>query len=288
MAQLIPTNVSPSKRAAVAPAARRAVTGLFLVCLGLSAMRDAGATQWPAGAGWLDAALVLTATAATLLSLARELPVQNVLLSATLIAGVGAFGQVMSGLSGFPSGPIVYSPAAGPRLLDILPWWIPLVWVVALLNARGTARLVLRRRQPDRYYGFEVLGLTLILTLVLDLGLAPFAVRVREYWAWPAAGPDGGWYGTPFAWIAGRILTALVTLLIVTPFLINKSPAPRPPAFHPLLIWVLVSSVFLAAAIAHGFRAAALPGLLVTLAVVALAWPPRSWVKGASRPRPDG
>src|SRR5438552_9547966 len=60
-------------------------------------------------AHWPDGLLVVLATAATLGSLARRLPAQNVLLAAVIIAIIGGGLETLGALTGIPFGPYTYS-----------------------------------------------------------------------------------------------------------------------------------------------------------------------------------
>jgi len=69
--------------------------------------------------------------------------------------------------------------------------------VVTILNSRGVARLILRPWRKTRRYGFWLIGLTAALALVFDLGLEPFATRVKSYWLWSPTKLGLSWYGAP-------------------------------------------------------------------------------------------
>ena len=86
------------------------------------------------------------------------------------------------------AGSFITEPAAmsicailiGRQLFDPLPWTIPMIWLVALLASRGTARLVLRPWRNTPNYGYWLIGTAALLVVVLDLGLEPFAVQVHR------------------------------------------------------------------------------------------------------------
>src|ERR1051326_7842663 len=122
---------------------------------------------------------------------------------------------------------------------------------------RGVGRLILRPWRKTRSYGFLLMGLTVALIVLFDLGLEPFATQVKKFWFWAPTRAGIYWYSTPwvnfFAW-AG---TGLLILAFATPTLINKKPVSQPPDFHPLIIWLLVSLLFATGAIANRLWAAA-------------------------------
>jgi uncharacterized membrane protein len=80
-----------------------------------------------------------------------------------------------------PFGPIAYSEAFGEKLFTVLPWPVPFLWIVVVVNGRGVARLIMRPWRKTNYYGFWVIGLTCVLAVLLDLSLEPFA-SARHYW----------------------------------------------------------------------------------------------------------
>lgn len=200
----------------------------------------------PGKPGWPEAVLVLAATAATLTSLSRQLPGQNVLLAAIVIAFIGGVVHGVGAATGIPFGPFTYTDAAGPRIFDTLAWPIPLVWIVAVLNSRGVARMMLRPWRKLPTYGFWLIGITAALTVLFDAALEPFAVVVKRYWLWSATKLPFAWYGVPLTNFLGWLVTVLLMLAFVTPVLIDKRPRPikRPADYHPLVVWLLAMGLF--------------------------------------------
>src|SRR5882724_2473009 len=100
--------------------------------------------HFSASSNCLEFALLLLATASTIFALERQLPLQNVLLAASVIAIVGGGISALGAISGVPFGAFTFGAAAGPEIFNTLPWAMPLLWIVAVLNSRGVARLILR------------------------------------------------------------------------------------------------------------------------------------------------
>jgi len=134
--------------------------------------------------GWPEAFLAITALLTTLVSLSRQLPAQNVLLVAVIIAAVAGTVQSIGALTGIPFGPYLYTDAARPKFFNVLPWAVPLAWIIILLNARGVARLILRPWRKSRLYGFRLIGVTAALAVMFDLGWEPYATQVKHFWLW--------------------------------------------------------------------------------------------------------
>jgi putative membrane protein len=188
-----------------------------------------------------QALLLILALITTLLVLARTLPWQNVMAAALLIGLVSGIIQTIGLKTGMPFGRYFYASYFGPRLFHLLPWPVPCLWIVALLNSRGVARLLLRpwRNRPNP--GLRVIALTCLLVVIFDAGLEPFAARLNYYWTWPISGTALAWYGAPWTNFAGWAFTALLTLVIAAPLLIDKKPRTDPsPDYYPLLLWVIL------------------------------------------------
>ena len=218
---------------------------------------------------WLDGALILLAAAATLLGQAQRLPLQNVVLAAGICGAIGGTVQAVGAATGVPFGSFAYTSKAGPLAFGHVPWLLPLLWVVVILNGRSVARLVFRPWRKTRTYGFKVIGLTCLLALAFALGLEPYASKLNGYWLWQVGQGHWRWYGAPWVCFLAWLLTALLILAFATPFLINKKPVKSPPFFQPLIIW-LTFNLLLASGLAAGRLYLALWLILGTIVVTVL------------------
>jgi uncharacterized membrane protein len=188
---------------------------------------------------WPEAILLLLATISTLAALARQLPSQNVFLAAGIIAGIGGAAHLLGAKSGIPFGSFLFGSEIGQKLFNTLPWTMPLLWIVAVLNSRGVARLVLRPWRKTRAYGFWLIGLTALFTLLFDCALEPFAAHAKHYWIWTASNFSLTPSGAPLANSVGWFLITVLMLAFATPVLINKQLSKRSaPDFHPLAVWL--------------------------------------------------
>ena len=226
----------------------------------------------------LEALLVFLATITTLFSLSRHLPGQNVLLAAAVIAAIGGAVHLLDIKTSIPFGPLIYSRDLGPRFFHALPWVIPFVWMLAVLNSRGAARLILRPWRKTRAYGWWVIGLTVILSVLLDLGWEVFGAQVKHYWFWSETKFPVTWHGTPLVNFLGWIVTLLLILAFVTPALINKKPGSKsPPDYHPLVVWLLLNLLFLTGAAVHQLWSAVIVTAISSVIVTAFALRGARW-----------
>src|SRR5579863_8091620 len=90
----------------------------------------------------LPAVLILFASVTSLLMLARNLPAQNVLAVAAIVAMISGVIEGVGAKFGTPFGQFIYGVEDGPKLFRLLPWFVPLIWIVIVINARGVARLI--------------------------------------------------------------------------------------------------------------------------------------------------
>lgn len=221
-------------------------------------------------ANWPVAVLLLLVTAGTLVALARQLPAQNVLLAALVIAFIGGIAHSVGVKSGIPFGPFMFEPDAGQKIFGTLPWSLPLLWVAAVLNSRGVARLILRPWRKIHAYGFWLIGLTALLTMLFDCALEPFAAHSKHYWIWMTNSfsmtPQSG----PVSNSVGWLVVTLLILAFATPAMINKQLSKRSaPDFQPPVVWLGAIVLFAAGAVMHGFWLAAAVDVVI-LTVVAI------------------
>jgi putative membrane protein len=240
--------------------------------------------ELPAGWRWVEGVVFVLAAGTCLVGLARRLPAQNVVSVGLVIAGLGAMGGLVGAKTGLPFGTFEFTDAFGPKLLGLLVWPVPFLWIVVLLSCRGVAKNVLRPFRRNRQYGTWVLGVSALLAMLLDFSLEPFAVEVKRWWTWKAGVQPVDWYGAPWlnfaAWLG---LTAAFTAFS-TPWLLMKRPVPHPPDFHPLVVWLSLQAVFASGCAMRGLWPPVALSVIVCAVVGVLAW--RGERQPAPLPRP--
>jgi uncharacterized membrane protein len=215
----------------------------FLVCFAVDwvalLLGVSFSEQWR----WLEGLFWLLAAATSLVGIARRLPAQNVLVVATFIAAISLTILVVGEKTRIPFGPRVYSDGLGGKIFGV-PWPMPFLWLVVVVNSRGLARLLLRPWRKTTYYGFWVIGQAGLLAVLFDTGLEPFATSARHYWIWETHVHVPSWYSAPWVNFLGWFVTTLGILAFTTPWLINKQPIKQPTDYHPLVLWLLLNVYF--------------------------------------------
>jgi uncharacterized membrane protein len=186
----------------------------------------------------LDATLIALAAIASVGALARQLPLQNVLLAAALTAIIGTVAHGISLRLGIPFGPIIFNRGAGPELFNLIPWTIPFLWIAAIFISRGVARMILRPWRKLRNYGFWLIGVTAALAVAFDFALEPFA-KSKHWWRWMPTKFSATWFGAPLINFLSWAFVTLLILAFATPALIKKQPGnTRALDWQPLFLWL--------------------------------------------------
>jgi putative membrane protein len=203
----------------------------------------------------LDGLLIVLAAGASVVGHDRQLPLQNALSAALICAAVGGLAHGLSAQRdlALPFGPVLFNPAAGWKILNFVPWTIPLLWIIALFNARGLARLILRPWRKIKTYGFWLIGLTAVLAMAFDLALEPYAWHVKNFWLWQPTKLPLTWQGATLLNFLGWVCVSLLILVFITPLLIRKQPGQRStPNLHPLILWLGALGLFAAGSAGAG------------------------------------
>jgi len=201
----------------------------FLVWTGLlSQQTTLSPLHWPEGL------LVLLAAGNTLATLACELPWQNVLAVSVLLMLVCSASEGLAVFAGAPAARFV---------TPVSTWAVPLVWLVAILNARGIARVALFRWRKSRVNGLWLIGLTALLFVLFGIGLHFFCAA---HLTLPPT--TISWLHLLYWWVIAAL--ALVT---TSPWLIDKRPLERLPARQPMIIWLLLNFLFASATWLAGY-----------------------------------
>jgi len=227
--------------------------------------------------------VICLAFALTIWRFTRAFPVQNVGACATVILTASILGELFAARTGFPSGPFFFTENLGYSLVRAfrlqttpgslaLPWPVPLIWVINLLNSRGTARLILKPWRHSPSYGFWLLAIAGALATILNMLLEPFAAA-NHWWMWLTSKEIPSWYGAPWIHFVASAIGSIFLLAFVTPWLINKKPAKElPPDIYPFWIWLSLLLLLTLSTGIHRFWSAVVLGLVVAAFSIFMAY----------------
>jgi len=263
----------------------RGLFAAFLLQALLVAWRAWQKNPWLPAAQWPEGCLMLLGVATVLVSLARSLPAQNLVGVCAITGVISGAAHWLSATAAVPFGPYAYSRNAGQSLVDPLPASIPVLWILAVLAARGAAKSSLRRWRTAPQYGYWLLGLTLALIIWFDVTLEPFATVIKGYWIWAATKLPITWFGAPVVNFLGWLLTAGLIVAFATPFLLSKKPAPAAPEYLSGVVWCVLELSLANACAAHRLWLPCAIAAFGAVAVGGFSW--WSWLATSSR-RPSG
>jgi hypothetical protein len=159
---------------------------------------------------WMTAFVLLSALITSLVTLGRQQPLQNIIVTGVifLVAGVG-WVQFSDGTD---------SPLDWHRR----NWRAVVLWTVILLNARGVGQFLLQPRRRSRFYGWELIGVSaLVFTwavmLFRDVMYRPIAILLLV-----------SFFGTA------------ALLVISLPLFMNKRPVEPPASWQPIVVLLLL------------------------------------------------
>jgi hypothetical protein len=157
--------------------------------------------------------VLFLATIASLIALNQRLPLQNVIVLTVVIA-------LFSGTALLTASALKVSivpPVANKNFSHLPAWTAPLLWTIALVNARGIAKLLLHPLRKINNYGLVLIALSSLLVASLNL-CSEFSGKV----------------------FMGQFAIALAGLVATTPWFIDKKRVEHAPDFQPLAITILL------------------------------------------------
>lgn len=180
---------------------------LAVVAFGIG---EAQLREWTRGAdlqdalvywlGSLDSAWVMLAAVNTYLFVAKTEGLDTARRWTAALLFSGAALAWLGAGTGFPFGALAFTDNLGARIGHVLPWGVPLLWMVIVLNSRYVAELI-RPRAGHWALAFLTAAVAALIAAVFEA----LAARVRFYWLWdplrfdPNAGAPARSYLTWFA-----------------------------------------------------------------------------------------
>jgi len=179
---------------------------------------------------WADAIWMVAASIVVIWSQWTMEGARKTLISC-LIIGVGsAVVEWVGAKTGFPFGPYIYTDNMGWRIGGVLPFTIPLAWIIIITGGRYLVAYLFPQLK-SRAFAVAV-GVVALLT---DFNLEIVAWKIRFYWVWYPLHPGPVPLLPPWqnyaAWLALGICFA--RLLPAVPSFPRTAPFWRP-------IWVLI------------------------------------------------
>jgi uncharacterized membrane protein len=256
---------------------RNALYWAIAAALGVAALVE---ILVPGFSAALDLTLIFLAAVASVLALNRQLPLQNVLSTAVITAFIGSVAHALSARMdiAMPFGPLTFGTNAGWKIFNAVPCTLPLIWIIAVFNSRGVGRMILRPWRKTRNYGFILIGVTAVLTLVFDLALEPFAAHVKHFWLWHPTRMQLNWHGASPLNFIGWLVVTLLILAFITPTLIKKQPGGSGGLdFHPVALWFGALLIFAVGAGTAGLWSAVIVDMIFALIVAVFCWRGARW-----------
>lgn len=235
----------------------RVLFGVLLLLWALVAARQFPSLSSLGGAGWPEAALLVSTVLVTVSSLAGRISLQSALMTASLVGLVGGSAHWVSYVTRIPFGPLQFPHAQGTTPFQGWFFVPALMWVALLLNARGMASLILEPASRHRDHGFHLLGLTALLMVLMALALEPFASTVHHYWLWGPTRLPVAWHTVPLSCLFAWAVVSVIASIAATPFLIDKHPRPAPPSREAVWVWILLNALFATGTAVAGLGSAA-------------------------------
>ena len=260
------------------PTGAKILNGLIGAALALIVVAAVRELFRPGQADTLDALIILLATIASMATVTRQLPLQNVLFAAAITALIGGAAHGLSAQTGIPFGPLTFGQTAGPIYFNYVPWTVPLLWIIAIFNSRGVARLILRPWRRVKNYGYLLIAITALLALAFDLALEPFAAHVKHLWLWQPTKLSITWHGTSPMVFLGWLAVSLLIMAFITPSLIRKQPGIQPPPdYTPAALWFGAIILFASSAGCAGLWSAVVVDAVLAGVVAVFSWRGARW-----------
>lgn len=195
-----------------------------------------------------DAAWIVLAAINVYLATAAQEGINATRRWAAIILAGSALCEWVGARTGFPFGPYRYTDHFGWRLGGVLPFTIPLAWLIILLSGR---RLVLAIR-PEATRAGVALGAALT-ALVSDVNLEPVAWKIRAYWIWyPGREPAPSNWPPVQNYVSWFVVAFLLTYALPPNYALRR---PSRTANRPIAVLALMNGLFL---LVYGVRWAGL------------------------------
>lgn len=148
-------------------------------------------------------------------------------------------------VTGFPFGPYIYTDNFGGRIGGVLPYAIPLAWLVVVMCSRYALLAFFPKLNP----WFLSLGVALM-ALITDVNMEPVAWKVRAYWLWYPHDPAPP-HWPPWQNYASWFVAAFLLNLALRG---ERVAGERVSALRPITVLALINTLFIAVHLVQWWR----------------------------------
>lgn len=152
-----------------------------------------------------------------------------------ILAMLGFYALVIETLAihtSFPYGSFIYNDLLGQKIFGLTPWTIAFAWPPILLLAYTIASRT-RLNLVHKFSTFNIIGMTAIFAMVIDLVLDPGAVALG-FWSWETG---GFFYNVPLVNFLGWLLTGFIGASLLHIFNRNKKVSKQYAYSGILIVW---------------------------------------------------
>lgn len=189
--------------------------------------------------------------------------------------------ELLGTSTGYPFGGYSYTALLGYRVMDLVPFPIPLSWTLILYCALAMCGRLLPARDDGRTRLVWALVAGLVLT-AWDVPMDPAMVKTF-HWVWHE---PGGFYGMPYTnwigWLVTGTAIAWIMLRFAPPNAIARSVSP---ALFPLALYAANGVMPIAICFRRDMEWAGVLGIVAMGIPLVLAW--RAGAHGAAHPIPS-
>ena len=169
----------------------------------------------------IEPLFLISATLAILGNIARRMPSQNVLVVAGIVGGAACVSFLGRGDACI--GTLTIPTLNNRKWFGTIPFALPLIWIVNVIGARGSAEFCLRPWRGHRHYGFWLMGVASVL----------------------ATAAGAAWQRYVGIEALGSFIATAAILALCVPSFIDKRGLRPAGDSYPLVTWTMANVIFL-------------------------------------------
>lgn len=163
-------------------------------------------------------------------------------------------------------GPYHYTGKLGPKFLGLVPYLIPLAWVMMMYPSLVIAQNMFRSSQPRGWKMIPIAAVGGIIMTAWDLVMDPMMVQAK-HWVWDGPASTLVYFGIPIQNFIGWWATTLVTFLIFYFITANyrSGSGSRSEVRWPAMMYATIGASSILSAYLSGLHAPAMVGFMSML-----------------------